>query len=54
MISSIDATIFSLDIDVSMNTVKYDTNKRWVIHNLSQQEVGNPWVLENFSFEEER
>jgi hypothetical protein len=32
--------------------VKYDTNKRWVIHNLSQQEVDNLQLLENFSFEE--
>jgi hypothetical protein len=36
-----------------MNTVKYDINKRWVIHNLSQQEVGNSWLLEKNSFEEE-
>jgi hypothetical protein len=30
-----------MDVDM-MNTVKYDTNKRWVIHNLSPQEVRNP------------
>jgi hypothetical protein len=35
-----------------MNIVKYDTNKRWVINKLSQQEVGNLQLLENFSFEE--
>ncbi len=29
-----------------MNTMKYDTNKRWVIHNLSQQKMGNPQLLE--------
>jgi len=27
------------------------TNKRWVIHNLNQQKVGNPWLFEDFSFE---
>jgi hypothetical protein len=27
---------------------EYHTNKRWVIHNLSQQEMGNPWFFENF------
>jgi hypothetical protein len=36
----------SMDVDMIMNTMKYDTNKRWVIHNLNQQEVGNPWLLE--------
>jgi hypothetical protein len=36
-----------------MNTMKYDTNKRWVIHKLNQQDVGNLQLLENFSFEEE-
>jgi hypothetical protein len=35
-----------------MNIVKYDTNKRWVIHNLNQQEMGNLQFLENFSIEE--
>jgi hypothetical protein len=39
-----------MDVDM-MNTMKYDTNKRWVIHNLSQQEVDNSWLFENFSFE---
>jgi hypothetical protein len=29
--------MFSLDIDMIMNTVKYDTNKRWVIHNFNWQ-----------------
>jgi hypothetical protein len=29
-----------------MNTMKYNTNKRWVIHNLGQQKVGNLWVFE--------
>jgi hypothetical protein len=32
-----------------MNTVKYDTNKGWVIHNLNQQEVGNPRFFKTFS-----
>jgi hypothetical protein len=32
-----------------MNIMKYDTNKRWVIHNLNQQEVGNPRFLKTFS-----
>jgi len=41
-----------MDVNM-MNTVKYDTNKRWVIHNLSQQEVGNMCLLEKISFEEE-
>jgi hypothetical protein len=36
-----------------MNTMKYDTNKRWVTHNLNQQEVGNPRLFENFFFERE-
>jgi hypothetical protein len=27
-----------------MNIVKYDTNKRWVIHNLNQQK----WVIYKF------
>jgi hypothetical protein len=30
-----------MDGNMITNIVKYDTNKRWVIHNLSQQEVGN-------------
>jgi hypothetical protein len=45
---------FSMDVDMITNIMKYDTNKRWVIHNLSQQEVGNLWLFEIFSFEEER
>jgi hypothetical protein len=36
-----------MDVDMIMNVVKYDTNKRWVIHNYSPQEVGNPQLLEN-------
>jgi hypothetical protein len=40
-------------MDVNMNIVKYDTNKRWVIHNLNQQKVSNLLLLEIFSFEEE-
>jgi hypothetical protein len=28
-----------------MNTVKYDTNKRWVIHNFNQHEMSNPWLF---------
>jgi hypothetical protein len=36
-----------------MNTMKYDTNKRWVIDNFNQQEVGSLQLLENFLFEEE-
>ncbi len=36
-----------------MNIVKYDTNKRWVIHNFSQQEMGNLRLLKKFSFEDE-
>jgi hypothetical protein len=26
----------SMDVNMITNTVKYDTNKRWVIHNFSQ------------------
>jgi hypothetical protein len=37
-----------------INTMKYDTNKRWVIHNFSQQEVGNAWLLEKNSFEKKK
>jgi hypothetical protein len=40
----------SMDVDI-MNTVKYDTNERWLIHNLSQQELSNPQLFKNFSFE---
>jgi hypothetical protein len=35
-----------------MNTMKYDTNKRWVIHNLNQLEMGNMWFFKNFFLEE--
>jgi hypothetical protein len=55
MISSINATIFSLNIDMIMNIVKYDIgtrggssttliNKKWVIWDLKK----------NFFFEEKR
>jgi hypothetical protein len=46
--------IFFINVNMIMNLVKYNTNKRWVIHNLSQQEVGNTWLLEKNSFEEKR
>jgi hypothetical protein len=42
-----------MDVNMIMNTVKYDTNKRWVIHNFNQQEMGNLWLLKYFSFKEE-
>jgi hypothetical protein len=29
-----------MDVNMIMNIVKYNTNKRWVIHNPNQQEVG--------------
>ncbi len=32
-----------------MNTMKYDTNKRWVIHNLNQQDMGNHDFLKTFT-----
>jgi len=38
-------------VDMIMNTMKYDTNKRWVIHNLNQQKVNNPQLFEFFFFE---
>jgi hypothetical protein len=41
------ARIPSIDVNMFMNTVKYDTNKRWVIHNFNQQEVCNLWLFEN-------
>jgi hypothetical protein len=41
-----------MDVDMITNTVKYDINKRWVIHNLNQQEVGNVGFFKNISFEE--
>jgi len=31
-------------IDMIMNIVKYDTNKRWVIHNLCQQKMSNSFL----------
>jgi hypothetical protein len=34
----------SMDVDMIMNIVKYDTNKRWVIHNLNQQ-FATSWKL---------
>jgi hypothetical protein len=40
-----------MDVDMIMNIVKYDTNEKWVIHNLNQQKMGNLRLLENFSFE---
>jgi len=42
-----------MDVDMIMNTMKYDINNRWVIHTLSQQK-GNPRLFESFSFEEKR
>jgi hypothetical protein len=42
----------SMDVNM-MNIVKYDTSKRWVIHNFNQQEVGNPQLFENISFKED-
>ncbi len=44
--------ISSMDVDMIINTVKYDTNKRWVIHNLNQQEVDDAWFFEKNSFED--
>jgi hypothetical protein len=41
------AKIFSMDVNMNMN-MTYDSNKRWVIHNLNQQEMGNMWLLEFF------
>jgi hypothetical protein len=41
-----------MDVDMIINTVKYDTNKRWVIHNLNQQEVDDAWFFEKNSFED--
>jgi hypothetical protein len=31
-----------MDVDMITNTMKDDTNKRWVIHNLKQQKMSNP------------
>jgi hypothetical protein len=42
-----------MDVDMILNTMKYDTNKRWVIHNIKQQKVGNLCFLKQNSFEEE-
>ncbi len=42
----------SINVDMIMNIVKNDTNKRWAIHNLNQQEIGNLRLLEKNSFEE--
>jgi hypothetical protein len=42
-----------MDVVDMMNNVKYDTNKRWVIHNFNPQEVNNPQFLEKHSFEKE-
>jgi hypothetical protein len=42
-----------MDVNMITNVVKYNTNKRWVVHNLNEQEVDNPWLLEKKSFEEE-
>jgi hypothetical protein len=33
-----------------MNIMKYDTNKRWVIHNFNQQDMGNLQYLKFFYF----
>jgi hypothetical protein len=30
-----------MDVNIIINTLKYDTNKRWVIHNFNQQEMDN-------------
>ncbi len=48
--SSIGATIYFLNIDMIMNIMKYDTNKRWVIHNFNQQDMGNLQYLKFFYF----
>jgi hypothetical protein len=36
-----------MDVNMIMNTMKNDINKRWIIHNLNQQEVNNPRIFEN-------
>jgi hypothetical protein len=46
------AKISSMDVYI-MNIVKYDTNKRWVIHNFSQEKMCNMQVFEKNVFEEE-
>jgi hypothetical protein len=43
--------ISSMDVNMIINIVKNDTKKRWVIHNLSQQKVGNLRLFEKNSFE---
>jgi len=40
-----------MDVDMNTNTVKYDTNTRWVTHNLSQQKVSNLRLFEKNYFE---
>jgi hypothetical protein len=40
-------------IDMIMNIRKYDTNKRWVIHNLCYQKVSNLWFFETFHLRKE-
>jgi hypothetical protein len=35
-----------MDVDMNTNIMKYDTNTRWVTHNLSQQKVGNLRLFE--------
>ncbi len=32
---------FFIDVNMIMNVVKNDANKRWVIHNFNQQKMGN-------------
>jgi hypothetical protein len=36
-----------MDVDI-MNIMKYDTNKRWVIHNFSKQQMGNSQLPKSF------
>jgi hypothetical protein len=43
-----------MDVVMITNTMKYENNKRWEIHNLNQQKIGNPQVFENFFFEKKR
>jgi hypothetical protein len=42
-----------MDVNMFMNTMKYDTNKRWVIHNFNQQEVCNLWLIEKLYLKKE-
>jgi len=37
------------NVNMIMSTMKYDTNKGWIIHNLNQQEVGNSRFFKTFS-----